>query len=88
MRKPRSVYKKALKRFLPQRITGALRDIYEIYFDAKLFHIIEPQVRNIKPDIILQKHCRYGQVGVRLGRKYHIPVFLDDITPVWEGEKI
>lgn len=88
LEKPRSVYKKALKRFLPQRITGALRDIYEIYFDAKLFHIIEPQVRNIKPDIILQKHCRYGQVGVRLGRKYHIPVFLDDITPVWEGEKI
>jgi glycosyltransferase involved in cell wall biosynthesis len=30
---------------------------------------------------------RYAQAGVKLGRKYDIPVFLDDITPVWEGEQ-
>ena len=83
----RTVYSKGLKRFLPQKITGALRDIYEIYFDWKLSQITEPQILKIKPDIILQKHSRYGQIGVRMSCKYHIPVFLDDITPVWEGEK-
>ena len=83
----RTVYSKRLKRLLPQSITGALRDIYEIIFDRRLYRIIEAQVQKIKPDIILQKHSRYGVVGGRIGRKYQIPVFLDDITPVWEGEQ-
>jgi glycosyltransferase involved in cell wall biosynthesis len=83
----RTVYSNGLKRFLPQSISGVLRDLAEIIFDRKLYRIIETQVRKIKPDIILQKHSRYGQVGVRIGRKYQIPVFLDDITPIWEGEQ-
>ena len=86
IKQARTVYKKGLKRFLPHQLTRALRDIFEIYFDWKLFRITKNEILKIKPDIILQKHSRYGKIGVRLGHKFNIPVFLDDITPVWEGE--
>ncbi len=83
----RTVYRKTLKRSLPPRITGAMRDAYEILNDWRLYRDIRTQVEEIEPDVILQQHVRYGQVGVRLSRKYGIPVFLDDITPIWEGER-
>jgi len=83
----RTAYSKGLKRFLPRGIAGALRDGYEIILDRRFYRAVETRVRDMRPDIILQKHSRYGQVGVRLGRKYGAPVFLDDITPVWEGEQ-
>jgi glycosyltransferase involved in cell wall biosynthesis len=83
----RSAYQGTLKRLLPRGIAGALRDAYEIVNDRRLFRRIEPRVREIAPDVILQQHTRYAQVGVRLSRKYGIPIFLDDITPIWEGEQ-
>jgi glycosyltransferase involved in cell wall biosynthesis len=81
------VYSKQLKRLMPRNITGVIRDAYEIVLDRRFYRIIGARVQDIKPDIILQKHSRYGQVGVRLGRRHNIPVFLDDITPIWEGER-
>ena len=83
----RAVYHKGLKQVLPAFLTNALRDVYEIFYDWRLYHKIAPTVRDLHPDVILQKHARYGQVGIRLGRRYGLPVFLDDITPVWEGER-
>jgi glycosyltransferase involved in cell wall biosynthesis len=82
----RMVYRKQLKGVLPQSITGALRDMYEIIVDHRFYRVADALLKDNRPDIILQKHSRYGRVGVRLGRRYNIPVFLDDITPVWEGE--
>jgi glycosyltransferase involved in cell wall biosynthesis len=82
-----TIYTKQLKYFLPQNITGALRDMYEIILDRRLYSVVETRLRDIQPDIILQNHSRYGQVGTRLGRYYNIPIFLDDITPIWEGER-
>jgi glycosyltransferase involved in cell wall biosynthesis len=82
-----TVYRKGLRRFLPRGIVAPLRDIYEIVQDRKFCHIAEAFVRDIKPDIILQTYTRYEQAGIRLGRKYDMPVFLDDITPVWQDER-
>jgi glycosyltransferase involved in cell wall biosynthesis len=83
----RSLYSIWLKRFLPGAITHALRDGYEIALDRKLGQIMDRRARDIVPDVILQKHGRYLQAGVELGRRYGIPVFLDDIAPIWEGER-
>jgi glycosyltransferase involved in cell wall biosynthesis len=83
----RTIYQKRLKRSLSRGITNALRDVYEIVYDQRFYRVVKLRVGDINPDIILQKHSRYAQVGIKLGRKYDIPVFLDDITPVWEGEQ-
>ena len=83
----RKIYLNRLKGQLPQKMTGSLRDVYEIYLDHRFYNFVKDRISDIQPDIILQKHSRYGRVGVRLGRRYNIPVFLDDITPVWEGER-
>ena len=82
-----TIYSKQLKRFLPQSITGTLRDVYEIILDRRFYRVAEARLRDNKPDIILQEHMRYGQVGVSLGRRHNIPVFLDDIAPLWEEER-
>ncbi len=86
LKKSRTVYSKGLKRFLPKTITAPMRDLYEIFLDQRLYQSIEQRVREIHPDIILQKQNRYSQVGIKLSRKLNIPIFLDDITPIWEGE--
>ncbi len=83
----RTVYRKGLRQFLPQGITSALRDIYEIIQDQRFCRVAQVRARDINPDIILQTYTRYEQAGIRLGHKYDIPVFLDDITPVWQDER-
>jgi glycosyltransferase involved in cell wall biosynthesis len=82
-----NLYSKQLKRILPRYIHATLRDIYEIFLDRRFYRVIEKYLLEIKPDIILQQHARYAQVGIRLGHQYNIPVFLDDITPIWEEEE-
>ena len=82
----RAFYSKWIKGFVPAQLAAALRDMVEIYLDRKLYDALEQDISRAQPEIILQKHTRYGQAGVRLARKLGIPIFLDDITPVWEGE--
>ena len=49
----RKFYKKQLKRFLPQGITGALRDMYEIVLDRRFYSVVESRLQDIHPDILL-----------------------------------
>jgi glycosyltransferase involved in cell wall biosynthesis len=83
---PQRIYSRNMKSSLPPFIHSTLRDVYEMYLDWRFFGVIETHLKKIKPDIIMQQNTRYGQSGVRLGKRYNIPVFLDDITPIWEEE--
>lgn len=81
------IYANQLKRTMPPRVRSILRDVYEMVLDWRFLKAAEKRFDDIQPDIILQQHARYSQVGVRLGQKYRVPVFLDDITPIWEEER-
>lgn len=81
------IYSKQLKRLMPRHIHATMRDIYEIVVDWRFYRAVETRLQAVNPSIILQQHARYAQAGVRLGRRYNIPVFLDDITPIWEEER-
>jgi glycosyltransferase involved in cell wall biosynthesis len=82
-----TVYRRTLSRFLPRTVTAAMRDLYEIWNDEKFYRLAETRLQRTHPDAIVQQDDRYSRAGVKLGRKYRLPVFLDDVVPIWESEQ-
>ncbi len=80
-------YQKIIKNRIPPSIALKLRDAGRVLQSRRYVHRLLELIDRHNPDCILETHVPFNLAGALASKEAGLPLFIDDVAPVWEEEQ-
>ena len=75
-----------IRAYLPGNVAEQMRILYDIYFDFKYYSIADRTFLSFSPDVIYERYEAFHRSGIKLKRKYEVPIMLEVNAPLSERD--